>query len=172
MLRDFRQGLAHKRQAEGGGDDAVMQSAVSVCEGALGILKAALAGALTSNQLVRSSSCHMKGLIVLSSAQSSSQGIQVPWLERRLRTQKVWILNVHSICSPMQLGVCLWSQIHLAVAEQQTMFLLRVKHSFKWEESSLTGWTRPSEAGSALLMNSRYELFLAVMPNDHYSFGV
>ena len=52
VLRDFQQGLAHKRQAEGGSDDAVMQSAVSVCEGALGILKAALAGALTGTQNV------------------------------------------------------------------------------------------------------------------------
>lgn len=51
-LGDIRQGLAAKPQAEAGNDDAVMQSAVSVCEGALGILKAALAGNLTGNQSV------------------------------------------------------------------------------------------------------------------------
>ena len=52
LLREFQQGLARKRQKEGANDDAVMQSAVSVCEGALGILKAALAGALTVSKAV------------------------------------------------------------------------------------------------------------------------
>lgn len=55
LLQSFKQELRSKRQAEGGNEDAVMQSAVSVCEGALGILKAALAGTLVSNQARRHS---------------------------------------------------------------------------------------------------------------------
>lgn len=50
---DIQQALVKTRQTEGGTDDTVMQSAVSVCEGALGILKAALAGTLTGQHPVR-----------------------------------------------------------------------------------------------------------------------
>ena len=54
-LRDLQQDIICQGQAGGGSDDRIMQSAVSMCEGALGILKAAMAGARPGNQSVRSS---------------------------------------------------------------------------------------------------------------------
>lgn len=52
-IRELQQDLANKGQAAGSGDDRIMQSAVSMCEGALGILKAAMGGAWPGNQSVR-----------------------------------------------------------------------------------------------------------------------